>query len=169
MFFWQNTMEPSMTHTTTICINLSLNLQNKLDIKEKGQRRWSHRLMFAHKSVPHLSSQRASARMAKTLSFHTVILPPLVFPGLEVKLSHWQTDKRFDPSLRRDGVSDQRLLQPPERRVPSEVQPRTDLFRRSRRQRPRGGNRIKRFFPSSPTKWLNMLKRLSLACLFTIV
>jgi hypothetical protein len=26
--------------------------------------------MFAHKSVPHLSSQRALARMAETLSFH---------------------------------------------------------------------------------------------------
>ena len=26
--------------------------------------------MFAHKSVPHLSSQRALAHMAKTLSFH---------------------------------------------------------------------------------------------------
>jgi hypothetical protein len=36
----------------------------------KGQRRWSHRFMFAHKSVLHLSSQRALARMAKTLSFH---------------------------------------------------------------------------------------------------
>jgi len=39
-------------------------------MKEKGQRRWSHRFMFAHKSVPLLSSQLALARMAKTLSFH---------------------------------------------------------------------------------------------------
>jgi hypothetical protein len=70
MFFWQNTMEPSMTHPVTRCINLLLNLQNKLDIKEKGQRRWSHRFMFAYKLVLHLSSQCALARMAKTLSFH---------------------------------------------------------------------------------------------------
>jgi hypothetical protein len=70
MFFWQNIMEPSMTHPAARCINLLLNLQNKLDIKDKGQRRWSHRFMFAHKSVPHLSSQRALARMAKTLSFY---------------------------------------------------------------------------------------------------
>jgi hypothetical protein len=50
---------------------LLLDIQNKLDIKEKGQRRWSHQFMFAHKSVPHLPSQRALAHMAKTLSFHT--------------------------------------------------------------------------------------------------
>jgi hypothetical protein len=56
------------------CINLLLNLQNKLDIKEKGQRRWSHQFMSAHKSVPHLSSQCALAHMAKTLSFHNVRL-----------------------------------------------------------------------------------------------
>jgi hypothetical protein len=74
MFFWQNIMEPSMTHPVTRCINLLLNLQNKLDIKEKEQRRWSHQFMFAHKSVPHLSSQRALARMAKTLSFHSTII-----------------------------------------------------------------------------------------------
>jgi hypothetical protein len=47
-----------------------LNLQNKLEIKERGQRRWSHRFMFAHKSVPHLPRQYAIARMAKTLSFY---------------------------------------------------------------------------------------------------
>jgi hypothetical protein len=70
MFFWQDIMEPSMTHSATRCIILLLNLQNKLDIKERGQRRWSHRFMFAHKSVPHLSSQHALARMVKTLSFH---------------------------------------------------------------------------------------------------
>ncbi len=75
MFFWQNTMEPSMTHTATRCINLLLNLQNKLDIKEKGQRRWSHRFMFAHKLVPHLLSQHALARIANPyLSFNTVCL-----------------------------------------------------------------------------------------------
>jgi hypothetical protein len=71
-------MEPSMTHPATSCINLLLNLQNKLDIKEKGQGRWSHQFMFVHKSVPHLSSQRALICMAKTLSFHiiTIFLPP---------------------------------------------------------------------------------------------
>jgi hypothetical protein len=30
--------------------------------------------MFAHKSVPHLSSQRALARMAKTLSFNNIMI-----------------------------------------------------------------------------------------------
>jgi hypothetical protein len=64
-------MEPSMTHPATCCINLLLNLQNKLDIKERGQRRWSHQFMFTHKLVPHLPSQHAVARMAKNLSFHT--------------------------------------------------------------------------------------------------
>jgi hypothetical protein len=29
--------------------------------------------MFAHKLVPHLSSQRALARMGKPLSFHTIM------------------------------------------------------------------------------------------------
>ncbi len=41
--------------------------------------------MFAHKSVPHLSSQHALARMAKTLSFHTSpkkIGKLIHFPGL---------------------------------------------------------------------------------------
>jgi hypothetical protein len=70
MFFWQNIVEPSMTHPATRCINLSLNLQNKFDIKERGQRTWCHRFMFAHKSVLHLSSERALSRMAKILSFH---------------------------------------------------------------------------------------------------
>ncbi len=70
MFFWQNIMEPSVIHPATRCINLLLNLQNKFDIKERGQRRWCHRFMFAHKSVLYLSSQRALACMAKTLSFH---------------------------------------------------------------------------------------------------
>jgi hypothetical protein len=69
MFFWQNTMEPFMSHPATRCIILLLNLQNKLDIKERGQRR-CHRFMFAHKLVPHLLSQHALAQMAKTLSFH---------------------------------------------------------------------------------------------------
>jgi hypothetical protein len=72
MFFWQNIMEPSMTHRATRCINLLLNLQNK-DIKEKGQSRWRHQFMSAHKLVLHLSSQCALARMAKTLSFHNCI------------------------------------------------------------------------------------------------
>jgi hypothetical protein len=70
MFFWQYTMEPSMAHPATRCINLLLNLQNNLDIKEKGQR--SHQFMFAHKLVPHLSSQLALPRMTNTLSFHPV-------------------------------------------------------------------------------------------------
>jgi hypothetical protein len=74
MFFWQNIMEPSMTHPATSCINLLLNLQNKLDIKERGQRRWSHRFIFAHKLVPHLSSQHAIAHMAKTPSFHISVI-----------------------------------------------------------------------------------------------
>jgi hypothetical protein len=66
-------MEPSMTHPATRGINLLLNFQNKLDIKERGQRRWSHQFMFAHKSVLQLSSQRALAHMAKTLSFHKLM------------------------------------------------------------------------------------------------
>jgi hypothetical protein len=70
MFFWQNIMELSMTHPATRCINLLLTLQNKLDIKENRQRRWGHQFMFAHKSVPHLSSQCALAYMAETLSFN---------------------------------------------------------------------------------------------------
>jgi hypothetical protein len=73
MFFWQNIIEPSMTHPAVRCINLLLNLQNKLDTKEKGQRKTSHRFMIAHKLVPHLSSQCALARMAKTLSHKTII------------------------------------------------------------------------------------------------
>jgi hypothetical protein len=32
--------------------------------------------MFGHKLVRHLSSQHALARMAKTLSFHTIIYRP---------------------------------------------------------------------------------------------
>jgi hypothetical protein len=40
--------------------------------KEKGQRRWSHRFIFAHKSVLHPSSQCALACMEKNLSFHTI-------------------------------------------------------------------------------------------------
>jgi hypothetical protein len=59
------------TFHDTSSIKLLLGLQNKLDIKEKGQSRWSHQFMFANKSVPHLPSQCALARMAKTLSFHT--------------------------------------------------------------------------------------------------
>jgi hypothetical protein len=53
MFFWQNIMEPSMTHPTTRYINLLLSVQNKLDTKAKGQRRWRHQFMSAHKLVPH--------------------------------------------------------------------------------------------------------------------
>jgi hypothetical protein len=71
VFFWQNTMEPSMTHPETRCINLLLNLQNKLE--ERGKERRRHRFMSAHKSVPSLSSQRVLARMARTLSFHSAI------------------------------------------------------------------------------------------------
>ncbi len=52
-------------------LSMLLNLQNKLDIKEKGQRRWSHRFMFAHKLVLHLSSQRALACMAKKPYLYT--------------------------------------------------------------------------------------------------
>jgi len=69
MFFWQNIMELSMTHPATSCINLLLNLHNKLDIKERGQRRWSHQFMFAHKSAPHLPSQCAVAHVAKNTIF----------------------------------------------------------------------------------------------------
>jgi len=73
-----------------------LNLQNKLDIKEKGQRRWSHQFMFADKLVPHLSSQRALAHMAKTLSFHNVlskifisIVVSHLFQVLSINTSAW--------------------------------------------------------------------------------
>jgi hypothetical protein len=73
----------TLTHPATRCIILLLNLQNKLDIKERGQRRWSHQFMFAHKSVPHLSSQCALACLAKTLSFHNMVKRNL-FKGLTI-------------------------------------------------------------------------------------
>jgi hypothetical protein len=40
--------------------------------------------MFAHKSVPHLSSQCALAHMAKTLSFHSIAMQWRIFYIMQI-------------------------------------------------------------------------------------
>jgi hypothetical protein len=44
--------------------------------------------MFAHKSVPHLSSQCALARMVKTLSFHTCLIFQMLLAWI-----NWKDEK----------------------------------------------------------------------------
>ncbi len=70
ILFWQNTMEPSMTHPATRCIILVLYLQNKFGWVRDN----AINLCLHINWCRWLSSQSAVAHVAKTPSFHIIYI-----------------------------------------------------------------------------------------------